>query len=154
VSGALPATLTFDNGTGFNDYFEGFTFGSTLAFDVSLFGPALSSPDGISTSGSTFAFSMFSDAIGTLPVLTSNLTNGFAFTVNVNLDGTTTPTNFSSQTSSGVASVPEPGSLVLLGTGIAIISLGLRLRRRVPSEGAGAHTIVVECCNHVLRWDS
>jgi hypothetical protein len=63
VAGTLPATLTFDNGTAFNDYFEGFTFGSTLSFQVSLFGPALSSPDGVSTSGSTFAFSMFSDGL-------------------------------------------------------------------------------------------
>src|SRR4051812_41087129 len=26
VSGALPGTVTFDNGTSFNDYFTGFTF--------------------------------------------------------------------------------------------------------------------------------
>jgi hypothetical protein len=51
ASGALPATLTFDNCTGFNDYFEGFTFGSTLSFKVSLYGPALSSPDGVATVG-------------------------------------------------------------------------------------------------------
>src|SRR5262249_51862810 len=69
VSGALPGTVTFDNGTAFNDYFEGFTYGSTLSFQVSLFGPALSSPDGTSTSGSSFAFSMFSDAAGTIPAL-------------------------------------------------------------------------------------
>src|ERR1022692_336901 len=30
VTGVLPSTLTFDNGSGFNDYFEGFTFGTTL----------------------------------------------------------------------------------------------------------------------------
>ena len=78
VAGALPATLTFDNGTGFNDYFEGFTYGSTLSFHVSLYGPALSSPDGMSTSGSTFAFSMFSDAAGTIPALTTDTTEGFA----------------------------------------------------------------------------
>src|ERR1022692_2623348 len=66
VAGSLPAALTFDNGTAFNDYFDAFTFGSTLSFKVSLFGPALSSPDGASTSGSTFAFSMFSDAAGTI----------------------------------------------------------------------------------------
>src|SRR5579863_728381 len=89
VSGTLPGTLTFDNGTGFNDYFDGFTFGSTLSFQVSLYGPALSSPGG-ATSGSTFAFSMFSNAAGTVPTLTSDTTDGFAFTVNVNLDGTTT----------------------------------------------------------------
>ena len=81
VSGQLPATLTFDNGTGFNDYFDDFMFGSTLSFQVSLYGPALSSPDGVSTSGSTFAFSMFSDAAGTIPALTSDTADGFAFTV-------------------------------------------------------------------------
>ena len=90
--------MTFDNGTAFNDYFEGFTYGSTLSFQVSLYGPALSSPDGTSTSGSTFAFSMFSDAAGTMPVLTTDTTDGFAFTIDVNLDGTTTVTNFSAQT--------------------------------------------------------
>jgi len=74
VAGALPATLTFDNGTGFNDYFEGFTFGSTLSFQVSLYGPALSSLDGVSTSGSAFAFSMFSDAAGSIPALTTDTT--------------------------------------------------------------------------------
>jgi len=121
VSGALPATLTFDNGTAFNDYFEGFKFGSTLQFNVSLFGPALSSPDGTSTSGSTFAFIMFSDAAGTMPTLTSNLTDGFAYTVSVNLDGTTTATNYA---------VPEPGTLELLAMGIAPMWVGLRRRRQ------------------------
>lgn len=95
VSGALPGALTFDNGTPFNDSFQGFTYGSTILFSFTLFGPALSSPDGVSTSGSTFSFSMFSDAAGTQPVLTTDTTDGFALVVNVNLDGTTTVTNFS-----------------------------------------------------------
>ncbi len=123
VSGQLPATLTFDSGTGFNDYFDNFTFGSTIAFDVSLYGPALSSPDGVSTSGSTFAFSMFSDLAGTMPVLTIDTTDGFAFTIDVNLDGSTTVTNFSTQTmvspETGTqppppGSVPEPGSFLMV----------------------------------------
>jgi hypothetical protein len=132
VSGSLPSTITFDNGTGYNDYFVGFTYGSILSFDVSLYGPALSSPDGISTSGSTFAFSMFADPAGTIPTLTSNKTDGFAFLVNVNLDGTTSVTNYSTQTSGLPGPVPEPGSLVLLGTGFAcgILSWSChRLRR-------------------------
>jgi hypothetical protein len=122
VAGALPATVTFDNGTGFNDYFEGFTFGSTLSFQVSLYGPALSSPDGTSTSGSTFAFSMFSDPAGTIPALTTDMTDGFAFTVDVNLDGTTTVTNFSAQTTVVpiTPAVPEPGSLALMAAGIGL----------------------------------
>lgn len=119
LSGQLPATITFDNGTAFNDYFDQFTYGSTLSFDVSLYGPALSSPDGISTSGSAFAFSMFSDTDGTVPVLTSDTIDGFAVTVNVNLDGTTTVTNYSLQTSvtplTGATTTPEPGTLALIG---------------------------------------
>jgi hypothetical protein len=110
AAGALPGTLSFDNGTAFNDYFEGFTFGSTLSFQVDLFGPALTSPDPMATSGSTFAFSMFSDPAGTMPVLTTNTTEGFAVTVDVDLGGTTTLTNFIG------TSVPEPSSLLpLLG---------------------------------------
>jgi hypothetical protein len=133
VSGALPGTVTFDNGTAFNDYFEGFTYGSTLSFQVSLFGPALSSPDGTSTSGSTFAFSMFSDAAGTTPILTSDTVNGFAFTIDVNLDGSTTVANSSARTTvvptTGPPAIPEPGSFVLLGTALALLGT-LRLGQR------------------------
>jgi PEP-CTERM motif len=133
VTGTLPTTLTFDNGTGFNDYFEGFTYGSALSFQVSLYGPALSSPDGVSTSGSTFAFSMFSDSTGTIPALTSDTTDGFAFTVDVNLDGTTTVTNFSMQTTvvPATPAVPEPSTLPLMAAGIGLwLAFCFRLRRR------------------------
>jgi hypothetical protein len=134
VAGTLPTTLSFDNGTAFNDYFEGFKFVSTLSFQVSLFGPALSSPDGTSTSGSTFAFSMFSDALGTTPVLTSDTTDGFAFTVGVNLDGTTTVTNSSAQTTvvpATTPAVPGPGTLPLMATGIGLwLAFRFRLQRR------------------------
>ena len=117
VTGQLPATVTFDNATAFNDYFDQFTYGSILSFDVSLYGPALSSPDGVSTSGSTFAFSMFSDADGTVPALTSDTTDGFAVTIDVNLDGTTTVTNYSPQagvTPLDATTVPEPSTLKLI----------------------------------------
>lgn len=131
VAGALPATVTFDNGTAFNDYFEGFTYGSTLSFHVSIYGPALNSPDGLSTSGSTFAFSMFSDAAGTIPALTTDTADGFALTVAVNLDGTTTVNNLSSQTEVGSAtsSVPEPTSLPLMVMAIAVLVM-LRFRQQ------------------------
>jgi hypothetical protein len=131
VSGTLPGTLTFDNGTGFNDYFDGFTFGTMISFDVSLYGPALASPDGLSTSGTTFAFSMFSDVAGTMPVLTSDTVDGFAFTLDVNLDGTTTVNNSSSET--GVAAAPEPSSLVLLGIASALMIAVLWFKRPRPA---------------------
>jgi len=132
VSGTLPGTLTFDNGTAFNDYFDGFTFGTTISFDVSFYGPALSAPDGVSTSSSTFAFSMFSDAAGTIPALTSDLLDGFAATIGVNLDGTTTVTNFSPDT--GVSAVPEPSSFVLIGTAMGALLWFRRSRPRVSGS--------------------
>jgi PEP-CTERM motif len=136
VGGQLPATLTFDNGSGLNDYFDNFTYGSTISFDVSLYGPALSAPDGVSTSGSTFAFSMFSDLAGTVPALTSNTTFGYAFTIDVNLDGSTTVTNFSPQTNVAAqsgggtpsGSVPEPGSFLMVL--VALGALAARSRTR------------------------
>jgi hypothetical protein len=99
VGGQLPTTLTFDNGAGFNDYFDDFIFGKTISFQLSLYGPAVSSPNGVSSSGSILAFSMFFDQAGSFPVLTSDTANGSAFTVSVNLDGTTTVSNFSPETS-------------------------------------------------------
>jgi hypothetical protein len=135
VSGQLPGTVTFDNGTGFNDYFDDFTFGTTISFGVSLYGPALSAPDGVSTSGSTFAFSMFSDAAGTIPALTTDTADGFAFTVGVNLDGTTTVSNFSSQTTVATATTsatPEPGSSALLTIGASLLWM---LRWRALGKG-------------------
>ncbi len=129
----MPSTLTFDNGTGFNDYFDGFTYGSTLSFDVSLYGPAFSSPDGVSTSDSAFAFSMFSDAAGTIPALTTDTTDGFAFIVNVNPDGSTSVTNYSGQTTveSQPSVTPEPNPFLFIATGLVILAvMGCRRGRR------------------------
>lgn len=128
ASGALPGTVLFDNGSSFNDYFTGFTYGTTLTFDVLLSGPALRSPDGVSTSGSTFAFSMFSDAAGSVPVLTTDTTDGFAVTVNVNLDGSTTLTNSSTET--GISVVPEPATLPLFSIALAALAGFVRFRRK------------------------
>lgn len=127
VIGILPVSVIFDNGSGLNDYFQEFTFGWILSFSVSLFGPALSFPDGLATSGSALAFSLFSDAAGTIPVLTSDLPNGFAFILDVNLDGSTTPTNFSNETVlsplPGGGTAAEPQSLLLVMSGLALLTL-------------------------------
>jgi hypothetical protein len=115
VSGALPTTVAFNNGSAFNDYFQGFKFGTKLSFDINLSGPALSHPGG-ATSGSTFAFSMFSNLAGTISALTRDAVNGFAVTASVNPAGTTSVTNFSPATTigSGGMRAPEidPASIV------------------------------------------
>ena len=134
VTGNLPGTVLFDNGTSYNDYFTGFTYGTTLSFSVNLFGPAVDAPDGVSTSGSVFAFSMFSDAAGSVPVLTSDQVNGFALVTDINLDGSTTLANNSAQTTAtqegGSVPTPEPSSLALMLGGTGLLGL-LMMRKRV-----------------------
>jgi hypothetical protein len=58
--------------------------------------------------------------------------SGFAFTLDVNLDGSTTVTNVSSQTSVGltVSSVPEPSTFVLLLP--LLLLIGFRIRSGSP----------------------
>ena len=131
VSGILPGNLTFDNSTQFNDYFQAFTYTGTIAFSLAFSGPALTVPDGTSSSGSTFGFAMF-DASGSNPLLTSD-PNGNAFTIDVNLDGSTRVTVFASDALGGdpVASVqaaPEPSTLLLL----LVPLVGLAMARMVP----------------------
>jgi hypothetical protein len=126
ATGSLPGTLTLDNGTSFNDYFQQFRYGSTLDFNVSLYGPALSAPDGVSLSGSTFAFSMFSDAAGTMPALTTDVSDGFAYVVNVNLDGSTTVFDYIVNSNPA----PEPASGFLVGIAFLVTALSIRMRRR------------------------
>jgi hypothetical protein len=89
VSGALPGTVTLVNSTGFNDYFQGYTYGQTFSFVLVLSGPAIDSPNGTATAGSTFCLSLWSDPNGMTPILVQDAA-GCNGSVNVNLNGSTT----------------------------------------------------------------
>lgn len=123
VSGSLTSTMSISNAT-FNDFYEAFTYGNSLSFEVKLSGAALDSPGG--TYGSSFAFSLF-DSTGTNPLLTTDSSNGTLLTIDVNPSGPLTTVNNYSQpvqgspvatVSSNVSPVPEPASLVLGGMGV------------------------------------
>jgi hypothetical protein len=75
---------------------------------------------------------MFSDPAAATPALTSDLVDGIALSVNVNMDGSTTLTNSSAETSVQAATVPEPGSLAE----VLLLFLGIIFVRR----GAGARS--------------
>jgi len=131
VTGALPA-VTIHNTTAFNDYADGFTFGSFLSFHVRFDGTALTSPTGAATSGSVFAFSLFNSDFSSA-FLTSDGVNGVLVQADVNLDGTITVTNFGIGRTTTVTEVqngtpvPEPGTVLLVGAGLVVIARrGLR----------------------------
>ncbi len=125
--GPFPAAVTIGSGypsSGYNDYFETYTYGSTLKFSLDFSGPAVTAPDGVSSGNSEFYFSMFSDPNGITPAPGTDM-NGVAGTVVINPDGSSTTTNVSPNLSFS----PEPGSLWLtLGAGFAFGAVFLRRR--------------------------
>lgn len=138
ATGSLPGTLTLDNGTVFNDAFQGFTHGNSFGFLLTLSGQAIDSPSGIF--GSSFAISLY-DAAGITPLLTTD-PFGSVLTVNLNADGTTSaetfpqsPTNSTPAASaSPVSAVPEPSTMLLLVSSlpcVLIIWCKVRPIRRV-----------------------
>jgi len=138
TGGPLPATVTIDNTFQTNDYFQSFTFGTSLSFDVSFSGPAVDSPNGLATSTSEFVFSTFSDQNGIVPVLTPD-PNGVSGTIVVNLNGSLTPSSISPQ----IQITPEPGTLWMLSGALAALS-GFKVRRRFPRAQCYGATTVTE----------
>lgn len=134
VSGALPGAVTINNSTAFNDYFHAFTFGTSLQFILTLDGPAIQSPNGTSTSGSTFGLAFF-DTAGVTPLITTD-PFGFAGIVEVALDGTTSTTGFPASAGNPSAvtfsEVPEPSTLISFST--ALIAIGVVARRRAAKH--------------------
>jgi hypothetical protein len=133
TGGPFPAPVAISNGytggvndSGYNDYFETFTYGKTLLFSVTLGGPAVNAPDGFSTGNSEFFFSMFTDVNGLDPAPGTD-SNGVAGTLTVNPNGSITAVAVSPNFNSSF--VPEPASFWLtLGAGLILLS-GVLLRR-------------------------
>jgi hypothetical protein len=136
-SGMLPGTVTQDNSTSFDDYIEEMTFGTTITFDLDLYGPAISNPNG--EGGGTFTLDFLnSDQSGYL--FTDDPQNDVpVFTVDINGDGTTTAMTYPSEnggppvvTFIGPTEVPEPSSIAMLCGGL--FALAFFGRRRILAK--------------------
>ena len=122
ATGTLPPLVTIHNTTAFNDYSDGFTFGSFLSFFVRFDGPAVTAPSGTASSGSSFAFTLFnSDFSATL--LSTDPVNGTLVQGDVNLNGAVSTQNFGIGGTTSVDAVPEPASALLLALGLAATAL-------------------------------
>ena len=108
-----------------NDDLETFTYGNTLSFNFDLSGPALSAPDGLATSPYEFIFSTYSDAAGTVPVLTSD-PNGISGSITISPEAVVDAGTISSELS--VVASPEPSMLWLLGGALALFA-GVRHKK-------------------------
>jgi hypothetical protein len=128
--------VNFTNDSSYNDYFIPTIYGHALDYlSVGFDGPAVTSPDSTSLSGSTFAISFFDQNMN--PVLTNN-PDGFAALIQLNPDGTTTAETFPNSNGGPPAlkifnpnpppATPEPNTLFLLATGLSGI-IGLARRK-------------------------
>lgn len=128
VTGSLSSTVNTSNTTQFNDYFQAFTYGSALSFQLTFSGPAINAPNGTATDGSPFAFGLYNSSqspIGQTDAF------GNTFLIQVNTNGTTTVQNFSTL-ASVTAAVPEPGEWGV--TGVGLIGVALATRRKLASN--------------------
>ena len=138
VTGILPGPLTFTNSTGYNDYFQAFTFGNSLTFLTTFSGNTVNK----APASDTFAFSLY-DSTGTTPLLTND-PSGSVAEITINPNGTfSTRANPNSDGSASVATialvppaVPEASTTVSLGVLLALGLGGIVLARKRKASGA------------------
>jgi PEP-CTERM motif len=134
VLGTLsPGPLTINNTFALNDLLENITFGTSISFTLTLSGPGVSSPNP-AVPGSSFGLSLYDMNFN--PLLTTDPA-GTIITINLNSDGSTGIETFPSNSSGGapvgsaveLTTVPEPGSLILLASGLVSFGVVCLLRR-------------------------
>ena len=115
-SGVLPSSLRVSNTFNDNEALQALTFGTSLAFRVTI----NETLTGTAAAGSVFNFSVF-QSDGFTPLLTTD-PNGVLASINLNTVGAS-----ASSTTSAAATVtaaPEPATIMLFGAGLLILAIG------------------------------
>jgi hypothetical protein len=124
ASGDLSSAVNLTDGAPFNEFYQTFNAGNTLAFDVTL---TLNSDAG--QTPDSFAFAILDNNLYNLP--TTGVGDTFLM---VNLGPTpsvTTGLSTSPAVTVSVAAVPEPGSLAWVSLGLMVFGLWKRVGARL-----------------------
>lgn len=135
VVGTLPGSVSFTNSSPLNDLFQGYQFGSSFNFNLTLSGAAIDAP-GTTNFGSVFAFFLYGSN-GFTPLLTTDA-DGTLFRLLINSNGSISILNFNPNfvtinqvTDAGA--IPEPATIFLLGSGL-LGAVGAARRHKTASE--------------------
>ncbi len=124
--GPIPTALSITNvGGQDNEVLDSYTFANSLTFTLNFSGPAITAPSGSDTAGSLFAFSIFSDAAGTIPTLTTD-PNGIALTISLSDQGALSSNIISPE----LRITPEPSSFALLFAPLVWLTAAALRRRK------------------------
>jgi hypothetical protein len=135
VSGNLTSGISMDDSSGFLALFvQDFNPGTSLSFLLNTTDNfAGGSPDVFAMSVCDLSFNCYSDDMNTGALLVLSLNGGTLSPSDFTLNGASAQ-GLPAPTVGGAAGVPEPGSLLLLASGLLALGGSLKIRRRMESS--------------------